>query len=152
MTAAAAATVDRAGSSSGSVGLVGPGLLGGIEMGSLVVAGEGVDIVVGRLGKMGVSSSEVVGADFVVGLDTVIVAVVDLASSDCDLGLDLDLDLVVAMIVRSRPYSVEAVDAAAAANSDYDPADSVQVHIQAVVLGLVHDDQQQVHKHYEHST
>lgn len=150
MTAAAAATVDRAGSSSGSVDLVGRGLSGEIEMGSLAVAGEGVDIVVGRLGKMGVSSSEVAGGGFVVDLDIGIVVVVDLASSDC--GLGLDLDLVVAMIVRSRPYSVEAVDAAAAANSDYDPADSVRVHIQAVVLGLVHDDQQQVHKHYEHNT
>lgn len=167
-----------------SVDLVGRGLFGGIERGSLgvavVVAVEGVESFVGRLGRgseigrvvvvgfgrgrermrrMGGSSLEVeveVGS-FAVGLGIAIAVVV----VDLDIGIEgpvgsvvvvAGLDLVVARVVRSRPRFVEAVDVAAAANSDSVPADSDQVRIQVVVPEPVRDDQRQVHKRYEHNT
>lgn len=164
-------SVDRAGNSSVSVDLAGRGRFGWIERGSLGIAVEGVGSSVGRLDRgsgigkvvvvgfdLGGSSLGVVGGSFVVvadldigigigigivDLDTVIVVVVGLASS----GFGLDL---FARVVRSRPCFVGVVDAAA--NSDFDPVDSVQVRIQAVVLEQVHDDRQRVHKHYGHNT
>lgn len=164
-----------------SVDLVGRGLFGGIERGSLgvavVVAVEGVESFVGRLGRgsgiervvvvgfgrdrermrrMGGSSLEVGVGSFAVGLGIAIAVVV----VDLDIGIEgpvgsvvvAGLDLVVARVVRSRPRFVEAVDVAAAANSDSVPADSDQVRIQVVVPEPVRDDQRQVHKRYEHNT